>query len=164
MLRQSVGPDSQRRLIRRETALVVLEDLHIQHRQQPVRRVGGDHVHLFLLKGLVEQAQVHRSGRSLERQLVGLEETGQAVPPLLELVAHAERPPVGESGRIAQGFDLVFARVLSADHHREGIIEPQRIQPVNVEALSVFGPHACQRFGRSGRGRGSFGGAPSHSC
>jgi hypothetical protein len=50
---------AMRNLVGRKGMAIVGEHLEIQFREEPIRGIGGDHVHLTLFESVVEKSEVH---------------------------------------------------------------------------------------------------------
>ena len=81
-------------------------------------------------------------------QMIGPIQRRQAVGPLLKLIPNAERPRGANPGRVRQILQVVRAGVGAAHHHRETVVDPQRIQPVDVEPIRVLGSDLRQHSRR----------------
>ena len=71
--------------------------------------------------------------------MIGPIQRRQAVRPLLELIPHAERPRGADHRRVRQILQVLRASVGAAHHHRETIVDAQRIQPVHMKPIRVCG-------------------------
>ena len=148
---EGVRADDEGRLVRREEMAVVLEDDDVEDREEAVRRVRGHHVDVLRLERLVEEPEVHRPRAPREREGVRLLQARQAVGPVQELVADAEPPARRPPGRRAQRRDPGRARVLAADHHRERVVEAERLEPVELPSRAVLRRDAPEDVAAGGR-------------
>src|SRR5579863_2789512 len=126
---------------------VILQNLEIHFRKHSICRVGGDHRDLTLLYGFVEQAEIHRLRRTLPAQTVRFLERRQAIRALFKLVADAEHPRLRGFGCVRQGFQAPCPRLRSIYHHREAVVDAERIQPLGLKLLKILCPHARQNAG-----------------
>src|ERR1700690_2417291 len=126
-------PCHERSLIRREGALVVLEDFEVHDCEQAVGGIAGGHPHLLLLEGLVEEPQVHGLHGAFEPQVVGAHQGRKAIRAVDILIAPAYLPGLLRARGIAQGLELGGAGVDAPDHHCEGVVETERRQPYQPE-------------------------------
>ena len=147
MALQRVASHQRRRLVGREEAEVVLQDEEVVDEQPPVRGVGVDHVDCsggrrLVLRRLQDRLDVR------EAETVGVGEPGQAVPAFHELVAEAGAQGRRDRHEVADRAQFAFSRAgeVGPDRQLVRVLEPDRRQPVEIEAPEELGPDGCQRL------------------
>src|SRR5262249_59347467 len=90
--------------------------------------------------------------RDREDQMILVPERREPARTLLEFVARAEMPAFLYLRGLTQRHHLQTAHVLVADHHREAVIDAERIQQLDVQ-LAILAAHAIQNRRRIRRNR-----------
>ena len=150
---ECLAANQGRDLVGREETEVVLQDHEVVDQEAPVRRVGVDHVDGPCRGGLVGGC-LEQGLDAIEADAVGPGKARQAVVALDELVAEAGAKVGRQLDQVADCLEIpaIRDRELASYGEFEGVLEPERRQPVEVEAPQKLGADGLQRFEPGGRG------------
>ena len=150
---ECLAANQGRDLVGREETEVVLQDDEVVDQEAPVRGVGVDHVDGPCRGGLVGGC-LEQGLDAIEADAVGPGKARQAVVALDEFVAEAGAEVGRDRHQVADRAEIPAVRddEIASYGQLEGVLEPERRQPVEVEAPQKLGADGLQRFEPGGRG------------
>ena len=125
---ENSAPDDWRGIVRRKVVAVVVEHGESVRLDESARCVSGDEIDLMLGQGAVNERQIHRGRWRGKAQAVGAGKTREPVLALEKLVAEPGPSCAGARGQVRQRSQTQPPRIVAADEHGEGVLEPERIQ------------------------------------
>src|SRR6185437_947968 len=131
-------------LIGRKIMPVVGENGDIAGEQLPVRCISRDDVHRTRFERAIEQAKIHDARRGGEFEAISLHESVVTVRTLHELVAEAGSPGRSVTNSLRNRKQLMAARIWSANHDSETVIEAERRLGQKIETPRVFVVHGFE--------------------
>src|ERR1700740_1820426 len=129
------------RFVRGEIVPIVPQNKQIEGGNEPVRRVAGDQIDLFVLQRAIEQPEVHNSWRLRKAKTVGGGQALVTVRTLHEFVPKASAPVRGISRRLRNCLQMQAARIVSSYLNRKCVIEAQRRTERERKPAFVFRFH-----------------------
>src|SRR6266852_3532126 len=111
----------------------------IQRINQSVGGIPGDDIHLVFLERAVNQTQIHHVRLDGKAQMVSLRPSPVAVGALEEFVPHADAPARRNGRNVGYRAQMFAAGVFAAHHHREGVVEAERLGHFEAKPLGVSG-------------------------
>src|SRR5258705_11344293 len=128
-------------LVRRKVVTVILKHKEIKNRDQSVGGIASDEIDLLVFKRAIQQAKIHDARWFGEAQAIRGGQAFVAVGPLHELVAEARAPLRSIGGGLRNCFEAETPCVFATDFDGKSIVEAQRRNQREAEALLVFGFH-----------------------
>src|SRR5258705_3263399 len=117
---------------------VILQNRQTQCRDQSVGCIARDQIHLFLLQSACEKSEVHDAWGLGEIQVVGGGESFVAVRTLHEFVTEAGTPLRRVRSGLGDRLQMQPARIVTAKHDGERIVETERGTESQAKAPFVF--------------------------
>ena len=139
MLFDGGAPDERCSIVGRKVVLVVDEDNKTERADQTICRIACDEVDLAVRDCLIRERQIHHSGRTRKLKTVSFRQPRITIFTLDELVTEPCDPLTRMRGCIRDSLDVHAVRVGFPHNDREGVVETERLGPLNTKAGVIRG-------------------------
>src|SRR3954454_21513348 len=134
---ERIAPHNGHGVVRRKIVAVVSEPYEVKSVDQAVSGVAGDDVDFLVDERAIDKTEINDAGRGGEMQAVSFAPTAKTVGTLEEFVTDADAPLGSYRGEVGVLLQMKLVGVVTANDHRERVLETERLSDFEVEAMGV---------------------------
>src|SRR5215469_7965829 len=120
---------------------IVLQNEQIEGGDEAIGGVAGDQIYLLVLQGPRQQTKIHDARRLGKMQVIGGNQSLEAIGPLHEFVAKAGAPMRRVGGSFGDGCQMQAASIVAANFNGEGVVEAERRTDCQMKTAGVLTLH-----------------------